>query len=450
MSMFRLKPQFSLHSPSANTKAVTFICLLSVLTQFATAQNQKRRVVTLTLQMDAENGLVEPGELVKITANLRNLTGTELITTITWRVHSLVLLPPQDVVSTLRLGAQQTISFDFTTSLPQAGFADIECTVEMSGTDQIVKRRVRFGCKPSAVKAILTKEPDFDSFWKTAIAELNAIPPEFKISEHSERKNNRVQVFEVTMRSHGQTRVRGWLHVPRYGKTPFPAVIRVPGYGQSMKPIAAPEDMIVFAFNPRGHGNSQQDIPGKPVNYWVRGLDDKNDYFYKGAYLDCLRAVDFVSSRPDVDSTKIAIWGASQGGGLAFATSALDPRIDHCVADIPFLCDWVDYFRLTDWPEMNDWIAEREPRSWESTLRTLSYFDTMNLADRIRCPTTMGIGLQDQICPPTTCFAAFNRIPAKKRLKIYEHKGHGLGAEHDVWVWGKLREAFKRPLVSIE
>lgn len=59
----------------------------------------------------------------------------------------------------------------------------------------------------------------------------------------------------------------------------------------------------------------------------------------------------------DVDQNRIAIWGGSQGGGFAFATAALDSRVDMCVADIPFLCDWHNYFKLTKWPEMNEWIV---------------------------------------------------------------------------------------------
>ena len=91
---------------------------------------------------------------------------------------------------------------------------------------------------------------------------------------------------------------------------------------------------------------------------------------------------------------------------------------------------------------MDNWIAEQPQRSWESTLRTLSYFDTMNLAERIGCPTLMSVGLQDGICPPTTCFNTFNRIPGEKNYRIYPNKRHGLGKEHYAWIWTQLREAF--------
>ena len=300
---------------------------------------------------------------------------------------------------------------------------------------------------PEKVRSELTKESDFDGFWKDSLTELKAIEPDFEVVPQPSRGSESTDVVEVTMRSHGHIHVRGWLEIPR-SKGPHPAVIRVPGYGANMKPLGDGsnwKDMVVFSFNPRGHGNSVDEVPGTSEDYWIRGLDDKRTYYYRGAYLDCVRAVDFISSRADVDQTQIAVWGGSQGGGFAFATAALDPRIDFCAADIPFLCDWVNYFKLTHWPEMDKWIADSDTRSWESTLQTLSYFDTMNMADRIRCRTVMGIGLQDAVCPPSTSFAAYNRVAGQKSFRIYRDKGHGLGSSHWNWVWQQMRDAFELP-----
>jgi len=326
--------------------------------------------------------------------------------------------------------------------LPQTGFVEMVCKFEQGETVKSIQKTSRVGCNPNQLRTPLTQQKDFDEFWERSIAELNAVPPAFKMIEQPKMSDGNIRVFEISMRSHDQVRVRGWLEVPRQVSKPLPVVIRVPGYGQNMKPIGKCDDMIVFSFNPRGHGNSQQDISGQPNNFWIRGLDNPETYYYRGSYLDCIRAVDFISSRPDVDQDKIAVWGGSQGGGFAFATAALDSRVDYCIADIPFLCDWRNYFRLSHWPEMDNWIAEQPQRSWESTLRTLSYFDTMNLAGRIRCPTLMSVGLQDGVCPPTTCFNTFNRIPGEKSYRIYPNKRHGLGKEHYAWVWTQLREAF--------
>ncbi len=134
--------------------------------------------------------------------------------------------------------------------------------------------------------------------------------------------------------------------------------------------------------------------------------------------------------------------GASQGGGFALATAALDHRVDLCVSDIPFLCNWTNYFKLTQWDEMDKWLKQKKYRSWQQTLRTMSYFDTMNLCDRVTCPVIMSIGLQDQICPPTTGLAAFNRIKGTKKHVIYPSRGHGLGRDHRQHLWRYIKEQF--------
>ena len=401
--------------------------------------------IKVTLTSNAVAEIATPGDPVVFTAKISNNGDAPVSGTLDWRVKSTVLTKDPPTVPKFSIGAGKTHALNFDLTLRQACFAEVECVFSNGRTEKTVSSRLRIGCQPDRVVSSLTREKDFARFWKSAISELHDIPPDFRTVERVDLSDQRIRVFEVFMRSHQQIRVRGWLEVPRKAAQPLPAVIRVPGYGQNMRPTGKWDDMIVFSFNPRGHGNSQHDIPGKPVNYWIRGLDDQQTYYYKGSYLDCIRAVDFVTSRSDVDPDRIAVWGGSQGGGFAFATAALDSRVDYCVADIPFLCDWVNYFRLTHWPEMDAWIADQSHRDWESTLRTLSYFDTMNLADRIRCPTLMSIGLQDQVCPPTTCFAVFNRIPGEKRYRIYPEKKHGLGRKHYAWIWQELRKAFGLP-----
>jgi len=254
-------------------------------------------------------------------------------------------------------------------------------------------------------------------------------------------------VYEVSMRSFGNIRVRGWYEVPK-SKGPHPVILRVPGYGGNMKPIARFKDMVVFSFNPRGHGNSQEDIKGNPSNYWIRGLDNKEGYYYQGAYLDCVRAVDFLCSRKEVDPKRIAVEGGSQGGGLSISTAALDSRISLCAPYIPFLTNWELYFKTSHWPEMDEWIEAKELRTWQSTLKTLSYFDTMNMAPRIECPVFMGVGLQDAICPPVTCFAVYNRVKGKKEYRVYPNAKHHVDKAHHQLVFNWMRKHFGLKLLQ--
>jgi cephalosporin-C deacetylase-like acetyl esterase len=332
--------------------------------------------------------------------------------------------------------------------MPSAGFAEIECQLVTSKNKKTRSARYRIGSHVEDIVCPLTRESDFFNFWQDSLAQLASTAPNFQLRPHEQPSQSKVSLFEVSMQSFDNVCVRGWLEIPKQDGL-FPTVLRVPGYGQNMKPVGDQEDLIVFSFNPRGHGNSQDDISGKPQDYWVRGLDDRDTYFYRGAYLDCVRAVDFLCTLDKANQQQIAIWGASQGGGFAFATAALDNRIDLCVADIPFLCNWANYFKLTHWDEMDDWLNKKQHRSWAHTLKTMSYFDTMNLCERVTCQTIMNVGLQDQICPPTTSFAAFNRVPGAKTYKIYPARGHGLGKEHQQSTWKQIKDLFRSAKTSI-
>ena len=396
--------------------------------------------ITIKMASDAKDGMVRPGAKVSVTATIHN-RGKEAVTgLLDWKLHSVAFEVPAGAATKVTLGAGGKREFRFSFRMKKSGFADAECRLATEGGKTYHGRR-RTGSDPESIRILLTREPDFVAFWKRSLAEMAKVSPDFQVVAVPERNKDGIEVFEVTMRSFGDVTVRGWLEVPTVSG-PHPVVIRVPGYGGNMKPIGKWKDMMVFSFNPRAHGTSQDQVKGKPVDYWVRGLDDKDTYYYRGAYLDCIRAIDYVASRKDVDSSRIAVWGGSQGGGFAFAMAALDARVDACVPDIPFLCDWVNYFKLTHWPEMDKWIAAKPERTWESTLRTLSYFDTMNLADRTTCPTFMSIGLQDSVCPPTTNFAVFNRLQGKKRYRIYPNSGHGLGRQHWDVVWEWIRKEF--------
>ena len=314
--------------------------------------------------------------------------------------------------------------------------------VKCAWEEGITNQTMQLGYDPESVRPPLTKGPDFEDFWKESLTALRQVDPQFELIHSPEKSTPSLNVYEVKMRSFGGTRIRGWYEVPNK-EGPFPAALRLPGYGQNMRPVGIFKDIALLSLNPRGHGNSQEDIKAVPKNYWIRGLDDKELYYYRGAYMDCVRGIDFICSREEINKKKIAVFGGSQGGGLSFATAALDQRVSLCAPVVPFLANWKKYFKTSDWPEMNEWIESKEERTWEKTLETLSYFDSMNLATRIQCPVFMGVGLQDPVCPPATNFAALNHTKGQKKYQVYARANHSLGPTHQERVRDWIRENFK-------
>ena len=276
----------------------------------------------------------------------------------------------------------------------------------------------------------LTREKDFKIFWDKTRLELSKISPKFNVIEKPELSVKGVKVYLVEMKSLDDVLIRGWYSVPESGG-PFPAILQLPGHSVSLSPVTWFTDFAVLALNIRGHGNSKDSVnPGFP-GYLVYGLENEYKYIYRGAYMDCIRGVDFLVSRKEVDPKRIAVEGASQGGALCFVTAALDPRITLCAPDVPFLSDFKTYFKITGWPgfEFKNYLKSHPEFSEEKMYRVLSYFDIMNLAPWIKCPVFMSVGLQDRVCPPTINFAAFNKVTSKKEVRVYPFAQHEGGGE---------------------
>jgi cephalosporin-C deacetylase len=290
-----------------------------------------------------------------------------------------------------------------------------------------------FGVRPEEIISPLDRPADFDNYWMRAKKELAAVDPQFKLIRQDSLCTSEKEMFLVEMRSLGNVLIRGWYSRPvKPGK--YPAILHVQGYSSNNMPQYAYQgaDMIGFALNIRGHGNSKDDInPGFP-GYLQYFVNDKELYIYRGAYMDCVRAVDFLSSQYCIDTLRIAVEGGSQGGALSFATAALDSRIDLCAPDVPFLSDFRDYFKVAAWPggEFANYFKDHPEIPEDEIYKTLSYIDIKNLAPLIKVPVHMSVGLVDLTCPPHINFAAYNQLKTTKEYLVYPFSGHGLPAEN--------------------
>ena len=309
-----------------------------------------------------------------------------------------------------------------------------------------IKHNFNFGYEPEKIVSPADPQPDFAEFWQRAKAELATVDPQYKLIRIDSLCTEKQNVYLVEMRSLGNALIRGWYRVPvKPGR--YPAIMQVQGYSSVMVPsyVNYGDDVIGFGLNIRGHGNSRDDVnPGFP-GYILYNLEDKEKYIYRGAYMDCVRAVDFLCSRPEVDASRIAVEGASQGGALTFATAALNnDRIAVCAPQVPFLSDFRDYFKVAVWPgnEFVELIDQKKKLTWDEAFYTLSYFDIKNLAPMIKAPMLMGAGLMDEVCPPHINFAAYNLVTSEKKYIVYPYAGHGLpdhfyNAKMD-WIRSKL------------
>jgi cephalosporin-C deacetylase len=191
----------------------------------------------------------------------------------------------------------------------------------------------------------------------------------------------------------------------------------------------------VAALDVRGQGGQSEDpgrVKGNTLQgHIIRGLDDEPDrLFYRTVFLDCAQLAGIVMGFPEVDEGRVAAIGASQGGALTLACAALEPRITRAVSIHPFLSDyqrvWELDLALGAYLELSQYFRLFDPRHEreEEIFTRLGYIDVQNLAPRIKANVTMVTGLMDTVCPPSTQFAAYNKVESPKGLVLYPDFGH--------------------------
>jgi cephalosporin-C deacetylase len=247
------------------------------------------------------------------------------------------------------------------------------------------------------------------------------------------RSTPEIDVFDVRYTSYSGLRIAGWLCKP-VGGGPFPGLVIVPGYvsePQVPKQWAA-MGYAAFGVAPRGKLRSNAEFnPGYP-GLLMHNILDRENYAYRGFYMDAVRGFDLLSARADVDETRIGVHGSSQGGALTLLVAALRPEgIAAAAAGAPYLCSMMDAASLTSsypYQEINDYLRIN-PDDEDSVRRTLDLYDIHHFVDRIRCPIIINVGLKDDVCPPETGFAMFKEIGSpSKQIYPYDGCAHDAGS----------------------
>ena len=304
--------------------------------------------------------------------------------------------------------------------------------------------RWNIGVRPDAVVSAPDPQPDFDAFWEQTLAELDQVPLEAVWNEIPEFSNERRTCYEVRYPSWGGGISGGIISIPvADGK--YPVCLQYMGYGAPVyyfDPNAA-ADRIEFAVSVRDQGIYKGD-----QDRWIdRGIADKATFYYRGAFCDVKRAIDFAASLDKADPERMVAMGESQGGAFTFIAAALDDRIKAAAPAVPFLGDYPDYAKIVSWPVHEVFEqADKEGIAREDLLKTLSYFDVKNFASRVHCPVYMAFGLQDPTCPPHTNFSIYNNLCTNdKRYFCVPTCGHAMWQEPS---WDAERSAFLQPYLE--
>jgi cephalosporin-C deacetylase len=314
---------------------------------------------------------------------------------------------------------------ELTGTLDKPGFLQLRV---MLGKEDVLAAA---GFEPTKIAPTTKMPADFDSFWDAQKKELAKIPLDAKLEPSAKHSDGRVDCFKISLASVDGKRVHGWISVPK-GKGPFPAILTVPYAGvYGIEPDKRHAMMGALAMNIIVHDLPADEKPefydkqasGPLQDYRDIGMNDRQKSYFRQAILACLRAADYLATRPDFNGKDLAVTGGSQGGGLAIITAGADPRVTLLAASVPALCDHAGIAndRISGWPQ---WLRRVKGDEAAKVLETSAYFDAVNFARKYKGKSVLSVGFIDTACPPTSVYSAFNALPEPKTMVAAPKLGH--------------------------
>lgn len=316
---------------------------------------------------------------------------------------------------------------------------------------------------PYSIQPGSQRPKDFDTFWKQRLKRAKSLPFEIKESAINLSDSDSGYVaFDLEINAPGPRPARGILAKPADaadGSLPIIVTLRAAG----VKGIWCRSDLkhclaqakrgngaLSFDMNAHGMLNHQEeayyeDLENGLLNgYYNQGVESRDDYYFGYMYLRMLRAIEYLSQRPEWDGKRILVVGESQGGGQALAAAGLDERVTAAVVTVPAMYDWGGPLagRKGGWPMP----LETHGKNNQKVLETTPYFDAAHILKGSTATIVCEIGLTDQVCSATSIYAALNQAQGKVVAYPVTYRNHfwPQGADRDHWdaTTFKAKEAF--------
>lgn len=283
---------------------------------------------------------------------------------------------------------------------------------------------------PERLEPTAPRPADFDAFWEAQINKLHQIPANPRLTP-ADGGNPNVEYAKISLDNINGTHINGQLARPKKeGK--FPAVLQLQWAGGPY-PLEKPwvTDRAAkgwLALNIEPH-DVAIDLPRDAyaqlglATFQSIGQEDREKCYFLRMYLSAYRAIDYLSERPDWDGKTLVLEGTSMGGQQTLCLAGLHPKVTAALALVPAGCDATgpQHGRAAGFP---DWARDAAQKQNSAILETGRYFDPVNFASRITCPTLVALGLIDETCPPSGVYTACNQIKVPHEVVVLINSPH--------------------------
>lgn len=403
-------------------KKINLLLILGVLLSGYVSMAQER---AFELKQSNELGIYKKGERI--------------------RVYAFVCTPGPDSLKVIvRLNNDQVISKK--AFLPTAdsmliyeGSSSKPCSFMVEAQLKDQKIGIGMMVDPHKLKPGTKLPKGFNAYWEKEKKALRALPLDVKFGKNESTDFVNV-CFDTEINCTGPKPARGYFAKPlKAAPRSLPIVVLVHAAGvkgewckskpqEALKYAKMGKGALVFDLNAHGMLNGQPDEyynqleAGELKEYYLQGLENKEDFYFRGMYLRLMRTLDFITTLPEWDGKRILVIGESQGGGQALAAAGLDERVGAVVATVPAMCDWGGTLvgRKGGWPQPFAYPGDKEKMK-----KTLPYFDAAHLIRNSKATIVVEVGLIDHTCPPTSIYATINQSNGKVIIYPVPYREHG-------------------------
>lgn len=285
-------------------------------------------------------------------------------------------------------------------------------------------------------KPVQTEPPDFGGFWEGTKRKLERLDPAITREPRPSRIHPDLMLERVSFLSLGSVTIQGYLLSWRDG-SPRPLIIHSHGYGSrcEIQWDWACQGACVFGVDIRGHGHSRDALSKpSPWGYVLTGIESPETSVLRGAVCDYMQAARVAHRLLAPNVTRTVLKGGSFAGALALMTEAILEVADLLVVGVPTF-GWAGgrhlFVKSGTGSEINRFL-NRRPDHVEDVMLVLRYFDLVNFADRVHCPTLVGLGLEDDAVPAKTVFAVANHLGGPHEIMEFP-VSHSNRPEERLW-----------------